>query len=99
MDSTKKVVKKLAGHSSGTATWATNVGNEHGQVLASVLTASEGYGLEPMLDGIVRRYEIASVPLPVLLYVDRDCCGQSITRRIFHENDLYKSACVTLKFC
>ena len=42
LDSTKKVVKKLAGHSAGTASWATNVGNEFSQVLMSVLTASEG---------------------------------------------------------
>ncbi|KAF6715537.1 hypothetical protein FQA47_016411 [Oryzias melastigma] len=42
MDSTKKVARKLAGRSFGTATWATNVGNEHGQVIMSVLTASEG---------------------------------------------------------
>ncbi|XP_060566545.1 uncharacterized protein LOC132725430 [Ruditapes philippinarum] len=33
IDSTKKVTNKLAGFSRGTAMWATNVGNEHGQVL------------------------------------------------------------------
>ncbi|CAM4535419.1 unnamed protein product [Leuciscus chuanchicus] len=33
MDSTKKVTRKLAGTAAQTAAWATNVGNEHGQVL------------------------------------------------------------------
>jgi hypothetical protein len=42
LDSTKKIAKKLAGHSRGTAAWVTNVGNEYGQVLMSVATASEG---------------------------------------------------------
>ena len=37
-----KVTKKLAGESAGTAAWATNVGNEHGQILISVLTETEG---------------------------------------------------------
>ncbi|XP_049326002.1 uncharacterized protein LOC103025680 [Astyanax mexicanus] len=41
MDSTKKVTKKLAGVAGGTAAWVTNIGNEHGQVLMSVLTACE----------------------------------------------------------
>ena len=74
MDSTKKVVKKLAGHSSGTAAWATNVANELGQVLMCVLTASEGVGLKPMAEGLMKRYTDAGVSPPKLLYVDRDCC-------------------------
>lgn len=32
VDSTKKVVRKLQGTAADTAAWATNVGNEHGQV-------------------------------------------------------------------
>ncbi|CAB4020973.1 Hypothetical predicted protein [Paramuricea clavata] len=64
MDSTKKIVKKLAGQSSGTASWATNVGNEMGQVLMSVLTASEGVGLAPMVNGLMKRYSTAGVPQP-----------------------------------
>ena len=74
MDSTKKVVRKLAGNSSGTAAWATNVANELGQVLVCVLTASEGVGLGPMAEGLMKRYSDASVSPPKLLYVDRDCC-------------------------
>ena len=74
LDSTKKVTKKL---SSASAKWTTNVGNEYGQVLMTVLTGSEGYGLGRMLTGIVNRYTDASVPPPILLYVDRDCCGSA----------------------
>jgi hypothetical protein len=49
VDSTKKITKKLSGPTTGTAEWATNVGNEYGQVLMSVLTAGEGrFGLMRM---------------------------------------------------
>lgn len=57
MDSTKKVVKKLAGKSTGTAAWATNVANELGQVLV----CSEGVGLGPMAEGLTKRYSNAGV--------------------------------------
>lgn len=83
MDSTKKVTRKLAGKSFGTASWATNVGNEHGQVIMSVLTASEGYGLGLMIEGLIKRFTVAAVPPPEVLYVDRDCCGNSLLRRMF----------------
>ncbi|XP_016104299.1 uncharacterized protein [Sinocyclocheilus grahami] len=81
MDSTKQVAKKLAGAAAGTAAWVTNVGNEHGQVLMSVLTSHEGQGLLPMTTGLVRRYEAAGVASPTLLYVDRDCCSSVGTSR------------------
>ena len=87
MDSTKKIVKKLAGHSCGTSSWASNVG----QVLISVLTASEGVGLAPMANGLMKRYATAGVPPPEDLYVDRDCCAGSIakTKDLFsHWQDL-----------
>ncbi|XP_056120618.1 uncharacterized protein LOC130097702 [Rhinichthys klamathensis goyatoka] len=86
MDSTKKVTKKLAGAASDTAAWATDVGNEHGQVLNCVLTAGEGEGLLRMAAGLVERYRLAGVPPPVLMYVDRDCCssvGGSKTAAMF----------------
>jgi len=54
----------------------TNVGNDFGQVLIGVLTASEGSGFRSMASGIIRRYELARVSPPVLLYTDRDCCGE-----------------------
>ncbi|KAJ7985052.1 hypothetical protein DPEC_G00361140 [Dallia pectoralis] len=72
MDSTKKVTNKLAGAAAKTAAWATNVGNEYGQVLLSVLTCAEGEGLLPMAAGLIERYRLAGVPPPQLMYVDRD---------------------------
>ena len=44
MDSAKKVARTLAGESASTASWATNIGNEKGQVLMSVSTVNEGTG-------------------------------------------------------
>ena len=73
-----QVTKKLAGKAAGTASWSTNVGNEHGQVLMSVLTDSEGDGLAAMTEGLVQRYSQAKVPPPKLLYVDRDCCSRKL---------------------
>ncbi|XP_019746145.1 uncharacterized protein LOC109528225, partial [Hippocampus comes] len=75
MDSTKKLTKKLAGESAGMAAWVTNVGNENGQVLMSVLTAAEGEGRSAMVDGLVRRYKDAGKPPPEVLYINRDCCS------------------------
>ena len=64
----------------GDAAWFTNVGNEHRQVLMSVLTDSEGDGLLPMATGLVQRYSDAGKTPPRVLYVTQDCCatvGQS----------------------
>ncbi|KAK7940034.1 hypothetical protein WMY93_003360 [Mugilogobius chulae] len=83
LDSTKKIVRKLAGHARSTAAWATNVGNEFGQVIMSVLTASEGWGLSKMVDGLVNRYKEAGIAPPKILYTDRDCCGNSHLHKIF----------------
>jgi len=69
----QQVTRNLAGAAAGTAAWATNVGNEHGQILMSVLTAAEGAGLSDMAAGLVNRYAQAGQSPPVLLYVDRDC--------------------------
>ncbi|XP_054867673.1 uncharacterized protein LOC129347250 [Amphiprion ocellaris] len=83
-----KVTKKLAGIASDTAAWVT-VGNEHGQVLISVLTSSEGSeGLSSMVAGLMRRYQHTGVAPPQLIYVDRDCCsrdGVSKTAALFPE--------------
>lgn len=72
-----------AGRSAKTAMWATNVGNEYGQVIMSVLTTSEGHGMANMITGLCCRYHAASVPAPRLLYVDRDCCGSSCLAKYF----------------
>lgn len=82
MDSTKKIVRKLAGASAGTASWATNVGNEKGQVLMSVMTVNEGTGLENMANGLMKRDSMAGVS-PEVLYVDRDCCTTGKNKRLF----------------
>ena len=77
IDSTKKVVKKLQGSAANSASWATNIGNERGEVLISVLTQSESIeSLSNMANGLVDRYTKASVDPPILLYTDRDCCSQ-----------------------
>ncbi|CAB4024822.1 Hypothetical predicted protein [Paramuricea clavata] len=69
-----QIAKKLAGKTSFTAAWATNVGNEFGHVFASVLTAAEGNGLQQLATGLVDCYEKAGVSPPELVYTDRDCC-------------------------
>ena len=79
MDSTKKILKKLAGKNKGTAKWVTNVSNENGEVLATVLTQAEGKDLQPLCDGLMKRYKDAEVPPPILLYVDKDCCESGFT--------------------
>ncbi len=76
IDSTKKVCKKLQGSAANTASWATNVGNERGEVVVSVLTESEGCkSLRSLACGLMRRYQDAEQPPPRLLYTDRDCCS------------------------
>ena len=72
-----------AGKSAKTAMWAINVGNEYGQVIMSVLTTSETHGLANMKKGLCRRYHVANVPAPGLLYVNRDCCGSSCLAKYF----------------
>lgn len=72
-----QVTKKLAGDVGDTASWMTNIANENGQVLNSVLTTGEGAALHPVCQGIVKRYTDAGEPPPEVIYVDRDCCTQS----------------------
>ena len=36
-----------------------------------------------MATGIIRRYEMAGVPPSVLLYTDRDCCGEKKVSSLF----------------
>ena len=56
----------------GTAAWAKNVANERGQILMSVLTASDRVGLKPMAAGLMKRHSDAGVYPSTVLYVDRD---------------------------
>ena len=70
-----QVTRCLAGLAAHTATWATSVGNERGEVLTTVITTSEGLdALEPVASGLVGRYQHAGKERPVVLYTDRDCC-------------------------
>ena len=72
------MTRKLAGKAAGTASWATNVGNEYGQVLMSVLTDSEGDGLGEMAIGLMNRYQLAKQSPPKVIYVDRECCSSGL---------------------
>ncbi|KAL2082089.1 hypothetical protein ACEWY4_021907 [Coilia grayii] len=88
IDSTRKVTKKFVGAATGTSAWITNVGNEYGQVLMSVLTAAEGDGLANMASGLMRRYQDAGKVPPKVMYVDGHCCaaeGRRKTSQLFHE--------------
>ncbi len=58
----------------GTALWVTSIGNEVGQIVTSVLSVQEGPGLDRMVAGVMERYRKATIPPPVLLYVDCGCC-------------------------
>lgn len=88
IDSTKKVLKKLAGAARNTATWVTNVGNEYGGILQCVVTSSESNdGLGKMADGLMKRYSDANVPPPLVLYADCSCCSEDDTskyQKLFH---------------
>lgn len=98
VDSTKKVCKKLQGAGANTAAWATNVGNERGEVLASVLTESEGVSaLQRLADGLMGRFERAGQPPPQLLYTDRDCCSKDGQSR-FKVNSITLNAETCLYF-
>lgn len=64
VDSTKKVVK-VSGVEAESANWATNIGNERGEIMISVLTAPESTSsLKPMANGLVKWFEIAGVKPP-----------------------------------
>ncbi|XP_028296831.1 uncharacterized protein LOC114458609 isoform X2 [Gouania willdenowi] len=88
-DSTRKICKKLAGEGKGTADWCTNVANELGQILMSVLTCEESLDkIRPMAEGLMTRYKRAGEAPPELMYVDRGCCrvhGVSSLEQLFRE--------------
>jgi len=71
IDLMKKVCKKLQGTTAGSVSWCTNVGNERGEILISVLTESEGLeGFHLMATGIIKRF------------ARKFCCG--IYRPLFY---------------
>lgn len=69
------MLRKLAGTIENTASWMTNVGNEWGQILNSVLTVGEGPHLKQLCQGIVQRYRDAQEGPPAVIYVDNLCCA------------------------
>lgn len=76
-----QVTKKLQGLASNTASWATKVGNQRGEIVISIITASESMAaLKPMADGLVKRYSDAGRRPPLVLYTDRECCGDRCSR-------------------
>ena len=86
-----QVVKKLQGAAAGSATWVTNIGNERGEVLMSVVTQSEGApGLQKMAEGLMMRYESAGQTPPCLLYTDRDYCSQHSETLFSVSMDLFR---------
>ena len=81
-NSTNKLTKKLAGHGKGAGQWVTNVGDEHRQILMSVLTWGGGSHLDQMMDGIIARYRTHGASPPEIMYVDQDCCRQNSQRLV-----------------
>ena len=74
------MAKKLSGHVSRTAEWVTNVGNEHGQVLVSVLTAKEGSGLSKMARGLFPDWDNILIRLDIYHFMRQiatGCCTES----------------------
>ena len=69
----------------------TNVGNEDGEIVASVMTVEEGTkGLKQMADGLMKRYRLVNQPPPTILYVDRDCCGEAV-KNVFGGKETFKN--------
>ncbi|XP_066915572.1 uncharacterized protein [Clytia hemisphaerica] len=91
IDSTNKILKKLAGNDKDSAKWVTNLGNEYGSILQLIVTTSESMeALKPIANGIMQRYKRAKVKLPEILYTDRDCCrqdGPSVFKVLFDDED------------
>ncbi|CAM4515131.1 unnamed protein product [Leuciscus chuanchicus] len=91
-DSTKKVKKIKSDYLQETFRGRerhTNVANELGQILISVLTCEESLAkLRPMAEGLTERYRRAGEAPPEVMYVDRGCCrvhGVSSVEQLFGE--------------
>ena len=60
INSTKKAVKKLQCRAAGSGSWVTDIGNEHGKGLVSVLTDTESISsLQQLTNGLIYRYQQA----------------------------------------
>ena len=75
IDSMKKRMRKSTGMEEGCAKWMTNVRNERGKILVTVLTVSESTrSLQPMANGLVKRFERSQRKNSLLLHLDREPC-------------------------
>ena len=75
IDSMKKRMRKSTGMEEGCAKWMTNVRNERGKILVTVLTVSESTrSLQPMANGLVKRFERSQRKNSLLLHLDRKPC-------------------------
>ncbi|KAK0134144.1 hypothetical protein N1851_030297 [Merluccius polli] len=90
MDSTKKITKKLAGGIGDIAAWMTNIGNEFGQVLNSVLTTGEG------VSSVVKLFHPwrSAVHLDSFHFMRRFNCGLTT-----EHHPLYGTFCAKLSSC
>lgn len=66
----------------------TNVGNEHGQILMSVVIAGKCAGLDDMLSGLEKRYMDAGI-LPEVLYVT--AADQTLLAGSFRSGGIFRS--------
>ena len=72
IDSMKKRMRKSTGMEEGCAKWITNVRNERGKILVTVFTVSESTrSLQPMANGLVKRFERRQRKNSLLLHLDR----------------------------
>ena len=72
IDSIKKRTRKWTGMEEGCAKWMTNVRNEWGKILVTVLTDSETTrSLQPMTNGLVKSFERRQTENSLLLHLDR----------------------------
>ena len=72
IDSMKKRMRKSTGMEEGCAKWMTNVRNERGKILVTVFTVSESTrSLQPMANGLVKRFERRQRKNSLLLHLDR----------------------------
>ncbi|KAK0139748.1 hypothetical protein N1851_023342 [Merluccius polli] len=81
LDSTKKIVKKLAVRAASQHRGPPTLAMRRA-VIMSVLTASEGYGLGPMIGGLESRYKTLACLLPRCC-MSTDCCGSTHLHKIF----------------
>ncbi|KAL1271655.1 hypothetical protein QQF64_030671 [Cirrhinus molitorella] len=103
-DSTKKICKKLSGDGKGTIEWYTNMANELGQILISVLTCEESVNkMRPMAEVLMERYRRAGEAPPELMYVDCGCCQvhgvSSVTIRRYFTSHAKRPRSDTYKWC